>query len=327
MTRIAIIGGGLSGLTAANFLKDHADVTLFEKARGVSGRMSTRRAEPYFFDHGAQFFTAQTDAFQSFIAPMIEKGVIQRWDAQFVSIRHKKIADQRQWNEDKPHYVGVPGMNAIAKYLAQGLNIHVGTRVASISRNNGVWSLEDEQGNALGAYDWVISTIPAEQATVLLPSSLSFYPKISAVTMQGCFTLMLGFTEALPLEFDAAWVEGEDISWISVNSSKPGRNETYCLLAHSTNQWADEHIDDDRDQVMAYLCQQVSSIIGYDVSQAAHKALHGWRYANVEKQRGETFFLEADQHIAVCGDWLIEGKVEAAFTSAMQLSKKLQDIL
>jgi uncharacterized protein with NAD-binding domain and iron-sulfur cluster len=48
MKKIAIIGAGLSGLSAVQFLKDHAEVTLFEKALGVSGRISTRRIEHYF---------------------------------------------------------------------------------------------------------------------------------------------------------------------------------------------------------------------------------------------------------------------------------------
>ena len=56
MTKIAIIGAGLSGLSVAHLLKNHAEVTLFEKARGVSGRMSTRRAEPYFFDTRSTIF-------------------------------------------------------------------------------------------------------------------------------------------------------------------------------------------------------------------------------------------------------------------------------
>ena len=54
MTKIAIIGAGLSGLTAAHDLKEHANVTLYEKSRGVGGRLATRRAEPFSFDHGAQ---------------------------------------------------------------------------------------------------------------------------------------------------------------------------------------------------------------------------------------------------------------------------------
>ncbi len=63
--KIAIIGAGISGLILAQRLKDHADIVVYEKARGVGGRMSTRYADPFYFDHGTQFFTARTDAFQN----------------------------------------------------------------------------------------------------------------------------------------------------------------------------------------------------------------------------------------------------------------------
>ena len=70
MNKIAIIGTGISGLTCAHYLKELADITLFEKARGVGGRISTRRADPFCFDHGAQYFTAQSKEFKTFIKPL-----------------------------------------------------------------------------------------------------------------------------------------------------------------------------------------------------------------------------------------------------------------
>ena len=42
--RIAIIGAGISRLTLAEHLKDYADVVVYEKARGVGGRMSVAAA-------------------------------------------------------------------------------------------------------------------------------------------------------------------------------------------------------------------------------------------------------------------------------------------
>ena len=59
MKKIAIIGAGISGLTLAHQLKAHADIVVFEKARGVGGRMSTRYGDQFEFDHAAQFFTAR----------------------------------------------------------------------------------------------------------------------------------------------------------------------------------------------------------------------------------------------------------------------------
>ena len=77
--RIAIIGAGISGLTLAQNLKHHADVVVYEKARGVGGRMSTRHVDPFYFDHGTHTFTARTKAFQAFLKPYRENGTIAEW--------------------------------------------------------------------------------------------------------------------------------------------------------------------------------------------------------------------------------------------------------
>lgn len=323
MKNIAIIGAGLSGLTAATLLKNHAKITVFEKSRGVGGRMSTRRAEPYFFDHGAQFFTARTDAFKNFISPIIEAGTIKRWDPRLVEIKDRKLIKSHKWADDDIHYVGAPSMNALAKYLNQDLQLNVGTKIKSMFKQQGKWLLKDEDENTLGEYDWVIVTAPAEQAAELLPTQLPFYPKIKAITMQPCFSLMLGFEYPLPLEFDAALVHGEDIHWICVNNSKPGRADSFCLLVNSTNSWAHAHINDHVDEIIHYLCQQTSNIIGHDVSKAQHKALHTWRYANIEGQTDYDYFIDTHENIGVCGDWLIKSQVEAAFMSARALSNKI----
>ena len=43
---VAVIGAGISGLFAARTLRDHGvSVTVFDKSRGVGGRMSTRRTD------------------------------------------------------------------------------------------------------------------------------------------------------------------------------------------------------------------------------------------------------------------------------------------
>lgn len=327
MKDIAIIGAGVAGLTVANLLKDKANVTIFEKARGVSGRTSTRRAEPYFFDHGAQFFTVRSEEFQSFVKPMIDAGVISIWNARFVEFDNNKITSQSKWDANDPHYVGTPAMNAVAKYLAVGLDIYIGTRIGLLTKDGNVWKLEDDKGNPVGEYDWVISTIPAKQASDLIPNSLPYHKMIDSVAMEGCFSLMLGFDSPLPLEFDAALVKGRDIRWISVNSSKPKRTDAFSMLVHSTNNWADKHIDNDRNMVLDHLCNETSEIIGYDVSQAAHKTVHGWRYANIEEQVGDTHIFDKEQQIGVCGDWFIQGRVEAAFTSGFELAHKLIQVI
>ena len=324
MQSIAVIGAGLSALTLARHLDGKAHVEIFEKSRGVSGRISTRRHEDYSFDHGAQFFRASTSQFQEFIAPLLEAGVVAPWQARFVEINNQSVGEPRIWDADFPHYVGVPSMSAIGKHLSQDLNIHLNTRVGSVRRHQGKWLLLSEQQDSLGEYDWLVCTAPARQSLDLLAPSVTLTRSLpNNSPMQACFSLMLGFAQPLELDFDAALVRGQDISWISVNSSKPGRGQRFCLLVHSTNKWADEHIDDDREQVISYLCQQTSLALGQDVSHAEHQAVHGWRYANIAKQEGPNHYFDIEHNLGLCGDWFIRGRIESAYTSGAALAQAL----
>ena len=69
---VAIIGAGISGLTAARMLTDAGiKVTVFEKSRGVGGRTANRRSEYGSFDHGAQYFTVKDREFRILIDSLI----------------------------------------------------------------------------------------------------------------------------------------------------------------------------------------------------------------------------------------------------------------
>ena len=321
MSTIAVIGAGLAGLVVARRLEQSNDVVLFEKSRGFGGRMGTRRAGAFEFDHGAQFFTAQTQVFQKFLESLIEAGVVADWPARFVELRRDQVAESRQWSDDYPHYVGSPGMNAIGKALASGLDVRLDTAVTSLSRKRERWQLAGDGQTPLGEFDWVVVTAPAAQAADLLaPTALA--SAAASVRMHACYALLLGFDEAVNLPWEAAVVRDADISWISVNSSKPGRPSSSSLVVHSTNAWADAHVDDDVESVRRHLLGEFRDVTGID-SAAAFVDVHRWRYANVDRQQGDSFALDPDQQLAACGDWFVRGRVEGAFSSANALAEQL----
>ena len=86
MQSLAVIGAGISGLTVASQLKQYFDIKVFDKSRGVSGRMSTRAALPYRFDHGAQYFKVREPQFAHFIHTAIEQGVVAEWHPRVVEL-------------------------------------------------------------------------------------------------------------------------------------------------------------------------------------------------------------------------------------------------
>ena len=323
--KIAIIGAGLSGLTAAINLDRTADITLFEKSRGAGGRICTRYVDSYNFDHGAQFFTARSAEFKEFLKPLIKSGVVDNWKARWIEVKDNRIINRQQWNDDLPRYVGVPSMSSIGKYLSKNLNIKLNTEV-SIEKSPKGWNIIGYDGEVFDHYDWVISAIPAEQSLKLLPDYFSHYDALKQKKMFGCYSLMLGFNEALDLDWDAAQLTGTDVSWIAVNSSKPGRPDDYSLLVHSTNDWAEEHLDDDMDAVKEYLCSQLAKIIGQNVYSAQHIDLHRWRYANISKQDQNILFIDSESKLAACGDWCQKGRIEEAFRSGFDLAKEMNNL-
>jgi predicted NAD/FAD-dependent oxidoreductase len=316
-TKIAVIGAGLAGLTLARQLQGLADVTVLEKSRGLGGRMAERRRGDYRFDHGAQYFTARDPAFLALTDEMMRLGAAALWPVEIDDHRPGAPASS------EARYVGAPGMNGLARKLGRDLDVTLETEVSTIQRDDRRWLLIDKTGASSGTFDWVISAAPAPQSARLMPSEFSAAAQLAQVRMSGCFTLMIGLDRAPRLNAEAIRAHHPVVGWIALNSSKPGRKGPPCLVVHSRNDWADAHMEDDRDWIAGQLLAGVKELTGEDVSVAPHHDLHRWRYANVETPLGAPFLMDAQLGLAAAGDWCLGGRVECAFQSASRLSRAI----
>ena len=285
MERIAIIGAGLSGLTVFHKLKNVANVTIFEKSTKVGGRISVRVSSNFEFDHGAQFFTAKDPDFLFFLKPLIELGVVKQWKARFAEINGNRIDFQSKWGSEFPRYIGAPVMNSFLESLSHNAPIIFGKRIEKIKPCGDLWELYDDDDKSLGCYDWVISSAPAPQTKEILPRSFFVWDMLNEIKMSSCFSLMLGFSEPVEFGFDAAIVKNSDISWISVNSSKPDRTDSPSVLVHSSNEWADRNIDNKLGKARDYLLGSLSNMVELPNENLVFKDIKLWRYANVTKQK------------------------------------------
>ncbi len=325
--RVAVIGAGLSGLVLALELRGRAVVTLFEKSRGVGGRLATRYAPPYEFDHGAQYFTARSGEFTEFLAPLIAQGVVAPWQVTHAEIDGSRVVARQRWDADAPRYVGSPRMNAVGKHLAADLDVCVNTPVTRLDKEGDTWQVFGADDTRLGGFDWVVSTAPPVQSAALLPAAFVGIEAVRNAKLSACFALMLGFDRPLPLPWQVASITNADLSFVAVNSSKPGRPGGFALVVHSSGDWAEAHLEDDPRSVNAHLLRQLADIAGQKIESPDHCSLHRWRYAKVEVPATDAALIDADNRLAACGDWCIEGRVESAFSSALALGKKLLPLL
>ncbi|MFK7764391.1 MAG: NAD(P)/FAD-dependent oxidoreductase [Roseobacter sp.] len=322
--RIAIIGAGLTGLHLSRRLSATAHVKVFEKSRGFGGRMSTRRAEAFQFDHGAQYFTARGQVFQTFLKPFQDAGTVARWQPR-LALLGAEDGPTPVWTA--PRYVAQPGMNALAKEMANGQDVHRATRIASVQKVGTSWRLVSETRADCGLFDWVLFTAPAEQSALFMPESFQHAETLCTAQMLGCYSLMIGLDRAVDVGWDAAVVKGGAVAWMAMNHSKPGRSAAPSLLVQSSNTWANAHLEDPQQDVEALLCQEASVHMGLDVQTMPYRSLHRWRFASVAVPAHAPYLLDQDNGLAAAGDWCGAGKVEAAFDSAEALAHALLETL
>ena len=322
-TKIAILGAGLTGLNLAKMLQANADIVLFEKSDKLGGRMATHRCNGFEFDHGAQYFTAKDPLFKDWVARLMDANVVASWPARFVEVEHRSMLSQRTWDDAFPHYVGIPSMNAIAQHLAEGLDVRFNQLITGIKPHRTKWLLETADGQ-FAEFDWVVSTLPAEQAKVILPDSYQQKKALQSVQMEPCFTLMLGYDSARHSAWDAAFISQSILSWVSVNSAKPNRAKPYTLVAMSQNAWARDNFTRPEAQLIAELLAELEGVMGEKLGDATYIKLKKWKYANADKQKTELSFVDHAAKLACCGDWCISGRIESAFMSSSRLAETIK---
>ena len=311
MKKVAIIGAGLSGMVLANELSQNFDVKIFEKSRGVGGRMSTRYAENFVFDHGLQYFSAQNLEFLNFA----KANAAEPWQGEVVNLSNGK---SRQEN----YLVATPNMNGLCKNLIGDLQISLNTEVAPLLEKQGDgWHLFDKNSNALGVFDLVISTAPLLQTLNLFGKNA----EIKNVQALPCFTLMIGFADKkISPNWIFAEVENGPIKSIALNSSKPKRSkDVACFVVHSSGDWAKKNLENEISEVQQELLREFEKLTAIDCSKANYVSTHRWRYSVVFEEKQSEVFLDLNLGLAATGDWASGSQLEGVWGAANELAKKI----
>lgn len=349
---VAVVGAGVAGLSCAKALQAAGwRPTVFEKSRGPSGRVTTKRSDLGTFDQGPMCFSAQSDAFRTAVDLWAHRGVVQPW-----SVASTAIA-QDAW-------VATPGMSALGKHLAQGLTVQTGERVTQVLRN-GAWAQTPENARPQYAlvlrdehfvdrltepFDAVVVATPAEQAVSLLAAVSDAARLAATVRSDPCWSVMLAFDT--PCGEPKDWLDlhstdgaPEDCGFVVAvrDSAKPGRDPVAGVcerwVLHASAEWSVKHLEASAADVAEAGWQALRSrwLQPGAVAREAHQpperphwmAAHRWRYSQPVNPIRLTHVWQPQRRVGTCGDWLGDaslGGIERAWLGGKALAHAITGV-
>ena len=321
--RIAVVGAGVAGMScAAELARTDARVSVFERSRGLGGRLATRRERGATFDHGAQFVTARSRPFSRYMDVAARAGVAARW-------RPRLSEDTRIWDAPiEDWYVGVPGMSALVRPLGRHVQIHSGTSVHELFSREGSWELLTDAGRHKQLFDAIAVAIPAPQALTLLAPYSRAFRHLTDVVFAPCWAAMFAFVDPLPVPAEAMrWTSGP-LAWAASHASRPERaSPPHSWVVHASAEWSRAHLELDARDAAKSLYEAFAAALDLTLPVPQLQLAHRWRYAQVEQALGLPCLVDQESAAGACGDWCIAPRVEAAFESGRALAHSLLSVV
>lgn len=350
--KIAIIGAGIAGLSSGQALarKGH-EVYVFEKSRGVGGRMATRYSDSsgeHRFDHGIGFFSVESESFSKQVSHWETKGLVKPWgDSAFrLGSEGQKIpfleTISTSKHGSKRWFTSTQGMNRLGKEMSRSVHIHPNAHVSGLTFYGGdghgkkkPWLINFRDSNMVEA-DAVIVATPAPQAYGLLNTchdevdTYKIIREIDVVRYLPTFTVMALVDSSKTVPWSTLFMDSPTLQLISSESSKhdqmPGAVEDNPIryVLQSTHKVAEKAVntlnrDVDWPRLQEKMLREASLVLGDWIQHPLWSQSHAWRYAECENPLPQPFLTNGrvEAPLAVVGDYFKGVSVEDAYLSGI----------
>ncbi len=268
-----IIGGGVSGcLMAVRLTEAGYTVQLFEKSRGLGGRLCHRRSEHGRFLHGLQFLHIRDKRVESILQPWLE------------SPNATELGPFGYWNgtawqpaHEAKRIRFFPETSTFCQAWTANSTVHMQTRITKLEPNDNGWTLYSEE--VAWTCSQLIVSAPYTQLLELLPEPIQTDVSASIqVNETAACSIMLRFNTPinLPNQWDGGFVENNLIHFLSKQDScEEGRHWTLVL----DGDWTENNWKLPSDNVLTQVLPEVERLFGHPLPHIEWSNVHWWKYA------------------------------------------------
>ena len=304
--RIAVIGAGIAGLVAARDLVDAGhEVVVFEKSRGLGGRMAARRAEgEAVVDHGLPVLDVPRDGvLAGFVVDLAADDLVE------VVAPGEPVPGRS--TEGAPQLAWASGMTRLPKAMAHGLEVVTATRIAAIRADGDMLEVAQDQGNTLGTYDWVVVTAPGAQAADLLdhsPRGAVRAADMRAVAYDMAVMVLAGVAVEPPEWFAHRPLTGP-IAYITNEAAKdrPPVDGVASFVARLGADASEDLMEESDAAVLGEVLPALAKVLGKPATKPAWTQVKRWRYSTTRDRLDQGALNPEGTRVLVAGDAVAAG--------------------
>lgn len=294
--RVLVVGGGITAAVTTSLIKQiigKENVTVWDKARGAGGRMSTSRSpgnSKCQVDLGAQYVSATPSnqcLHQEIYSELLSANVIHPLDT-------KGIHGFRFGDEGSKHYCLPDGMSSLVKYFFKSAEAEVefNKRIVDITSQSTCWRVETDKG-VKGEYEAVILTMPVPQILELsgdisriIKQDQTLYNNLQSVKYSTRFAIGLFFDLAVDLgvTWTSNYISNHPIfRFVAVDNLKRGDVAgPTSVIAHTSVPFGVKNIDSSPGELQDQLLLSLQEMFPSWPQPASVKCLK-WKYSQVSR--------------------------------------------
>ncbi|XP_072196883.1 renalase isoform X1 [Excalfactoria chinensis] len=337
MARVLVVGAGLTGSACAALLQGatRERVSVWDKARGAGGRMSTSRSAQdaaCTADLGAQYVSRSAGARGSFYEELLSHGILKPLSARIEGLVEK---------EGSCDYVAPQGISSVVKYYLRqsGADVFYERHVTHISLQDGKWEVSGKMASP-ELFDVVILTMPVPQILQLQGDIVNIINERQKQQLESASyssRYALGLFYEVGARIDVPWAakyitDNPCIRFISIDNKKRNIDSPEIgpsVVVHTTVTFGKEHLDSDPDEVQQLVLSHLESLVP-SLPKAASVKCQKWRYSQVTKAvpncPGQ--MILHTQPLLICGgDGFTCSNFDGCIESAMSLAETVRSHL
>lgn len=315
--RVAVVGAGLSGLAAARRLAGAGcEVVVFEKSRGVGGRLAARRAGGAVLDHGTPVVTAPAGSALAALIDEVAPGAA-------LPVPWPPPSTPGGASPDAGTALVWPGgATVLAKAAAEGLDVARDVRVAALRPARRGMEVGDEQGNTHGVFEAAVITAPAPQAAAILsrsPEGAGRCEQLRGLAYAPAVMVLVGVRLPEAPHWFATRPTRGDLALV-VHETAKGRDaadHVYPVVARLSADASAALIDASDDEALARALPALGDLLGPAAGDPAWAQVKRWRLAVPLGRLGAETVNPPGARIVVAGDTITGARLDGCHHSAV----------